>query len=66
MDDFEDCIAHLRIPVTHRRATRTTDLLERRFLEERRRLKIIANAFGEIAVVSMILLGAISAILSIG
>jgi transposase-like protein len=46
-DDFEACIAHLRLPVTHRRAIRTTNLLERLFLEERRRLKIIPNAFGE-------------------
>ena len=28
-------IAHLRLPVTHRRATRTTNLLGRLFLEER-------------------------------
>jgi putative transposase len=46
-DDFEACIAHLRLPVTHRRATRTTNLLERLFVEERRRLKIIPNGFGE-------------------
>lgn len=46
-DDFEACIAHLRMPVTHRRAIRTTNLLERLFLEERRRLKIIPNAWGE-------------------
>lgn len=46
-DDFEACIAHLRLPVTHRRAIRTTNLLERLFVEERRRLKIIPNAFGE-------------------
>jgi len=46
-DDFEACIAHLRLPVTHRRATRTTNLLERLFLEERRRLKTIPNTFGE-------------------
>jgi transposase-like protein len=46
-DDFESCIAHLRLPVTHRRATRTTNLLERLFVEERRRLKIIPNGFGE-------------------
>jgi transposase-like protein len=46
MGDFEACIAHLRMPVTHRRAIRTTNLLERLFLEERRRLKIIPNAFG--------------------
>jgi transposase-like protein len=46
-DDFEACIAHLRMPVTHRRAIRTTNLLERLFVEERRRLKIIPNAVGE-------------------
>ena len=47
VDDFEACIAHLRVPIAHRRATRTTNLLERLFVEERRRLKIIPNAFGE-------------------
>ena len=47
MDDFEACIAHLRLPIAHRRAARTTNLLERLFVEERRRLKIIPNAFGE-------------------
>ena len=52
-DDFEACIAHLRLPVTHRRATRTTNLLERLFLEERQRLKIIPNAFGEKAVLKL-------------
>jgi putative transposase len=46
-DDFEACIAHVRLPVTHRQATRTTNLLERLFVEERRRLKIIPNGFGE-------------------
>ena len=46
-DDFEACIAHLRLPVTHRRFARTTNLLERLFVEERRRLKIIPNGFGE-------------------
>lgn len=44
---FEACIAHLRLPIAHRRATRTTNLLERLFVEGRRRLKIIPNAFGE-------------------
>jgi putative transposase len=52
-EDFEACIAHLRLPVTHRRATRTTNLLERLFVEERRRLKIIPNGFGEKAVLKL-------------
>ena len=59
MDDFEACIAHLRMPVTHRRAIRTTNLLERLFVEERRRLKIIPNAFGERPVLKL-MLGAMS------
>ena len=46
-DDLEARIAHLRLPVTHRRFIRTTNLLERLFVEERRRLKIIPNGFGE-------------------
>jgi transposase-like protein len=59
MDDFEACIAHLRLPMTHRRAWDTasimpvTNLLERLFVEERRRLKIIPNAFGEKAVLKL-------------
>ena len=52
-DDFEACIAHLRMLITHRRAIRTTNLLERLFVEERRRLKIIPNAFGEKAVLKL-------------
>ena len=43
------------MPVTHRRAIRTTNLLERLFLEERRRLKIIPNAFGERPVLKLML-----------
>lgn len=52
-DDFEACIAHLRLPIAHRRVTRTTNLLERLFLEERRRTKIIPHAFGERAVLKL-------------
>lgn len=47
LDDFPACIAHLQLPMGHRRATRTTNLLERLFGEERRRTKIIPHAFGE-------------------
>jgi transposase-like protein len=44
-DDFEACIAHLRFPVGHRRAIRTTNLLERLSGEERPRTKVIPHAF---------------------
>ncbi len=47
LDDFEACIAHLQLPIAHRRVTRTTNLLERLFGEERRRTKVIPHAFGE-------------------
>src|SRR5215510_1473898 len=47
LEDFEACIAHLRFPLRHRKAIRTTNLLERLFSEERRRTKIIPHAFGE-------------------
>ena len=47
LDDFEACISHLRLPTSHRRAIRTTNMLERLFGEERRRTKVIPHAFGE-------------------
>jgi hypothetical protein len=51
-DDFEGCAAHLRLPVTHRRFVRTTNLLERLLVEERRWLKIMG--IGEKPVVKLI------------
>lgn len=36
-DDLEASLAHLKVPVRHRINVRTTNLLERSFLEERRR-----------------------------
>jgi transposase-like protein len=54
LEDFEACIAHLRFPIAHRRVIRTINLLERLFHEERRRMKIVANAFGERAVLKLI------------
>jgi transposase-like protein len=53
MDDLEACVAHLCTPIAHRRATRTTNLLERLFVEERRRLKIIPDAWVEKAVLKL-------------
>jgi transposase-like protein len=47
LEDFDACIAHLRCLIRHRKVIRTTNLLERLFLEERRRTKIIPHAFGE-------------------
>jgi transposase-like protein len=46
-EDFDACIAHLRCPPGHRKVIRTTNLLERLFGEERRRMKAVGTFFGE-------------------
>src|SRR5215208_6834731 len=40
-DDLEASLAHLKLPVRHRINVRTRNLLERSFVEERRRTKVI-------------------------
>ena len=40
-DDLDASLAHLKLPVAHRRSIRTTNALERSFGEERRRSKVI-------------------------
>ncbi len=40
-DDLDASLAHLRVPVAHRRYVPTTRLIERSFVEERRRTKVI-------------------------
>src|SRR5215472_885588 len=52
-EDFDACIAHLRCPPQHRRMIRTTNLLERLFREERRRLNAAGTLFGERAVLKL-------------
>ncbi|MCA1838649.1 MAG: IS256 family transposase, partial [Actinobacteria bacterium] len=46
-DDLEASLAHLKLPVKHRINVRTTNLLERSFLEERRRTKVIPRLMDE-------------------
>jgi putative transposase len=46
-DDLEASLAHLRLPVRHRINVRTTNLLERSFVEERRRTKVIPRLVDE-------------------
>ena len=46
-DDLEACLAFLKCPVIHHRRIRTTNLLERAFLEQRRRTKTIPRFFDE-------------------
>jgi putative transposase len=61
LDDFEACIAHLRFPVGHRKAIRTTNLLERLFEEENRRTKVMPHAFGERAMLKVMFAATIRA-----
>jgi transposase-like protein len=46
-DDWEACVAYLRCPTIHHKRIRTTNLLERSFLEERRRTRTIPRFFTE-------------------
>ena len=46
-DDWEAYIAYLRCPAIHHKRIRTTNLLERSFLEERRRTRTIPRFFTE-------------------
>jgi putative transposase len=46
-DDWEASVAYLRCPTVHHKRIRTTNLLERSFLEERRRTRTIPRFFTE-------------------
>jgi putative transposase len=59
--DLDTLVAHLRFPSEHRKRIRTTNLLERTFVEVRRRTKVIGRFPGETSALSLI-----SALLSLG
>lgn len=42
-DDLQACLVQLKYPYGHRRSIRTTNLIERSFVEQKRRTKIIPN-----------------------
>jgi transposase-like protein len=46
-DDLEACLSFLRCPAIHHKRIRTTNLLERAFVEERRRTRTIPRFFDE-------------------
>lgn len=46
-DDLDACLVQLRYPHSHRKFIRTTNLLERAFVEEKRRTKIIPSHINE-------------------
>ena len=53
-EHVDQLVAHLRFPLEHRKRTRSTNLLERTFVEVRRRTKIIARFPGETSALSLI------------
>lgn len=60
-DDLSACLTHLKYPEGHRRSIRTTNLIERAFVEEKRRTKIIpqhAHEKGAIGLVFSVLIRA--------
>jgi putative transposase len=52
--DLDALVAHLRWPSDHRKRIRTTNLLERTFVEVRRRTKVIGRFPGETSALSLI------------
>jgi hypothetical protein len=53
-DHVDQLVAHLRFSLEHRKRTRSTNLLERTFVEVRRRTKIIGRFPGETSALSRI------------
>ena len=52
--DLDTLVTHLRWPREHRKRSRTTNLLERTFVEVRRRTKVIGRFPGETSALSLI------------
>jgi hypothetical protein len=52
--DLDALVAHLRWPTEYRKRIRSTDLLERTFVEVRRRTKVIGQLPGEASALSLI------------
>src|ERR1044071_4359262 len=53
-EHVDQLVAHLRFPLEHRKPTSSTNLLERTFVEVRRRTKIIGRFPGETSALSLI------------
>jgi transposase-like protein len=53
-EHVDQLVAHLRFPLEHRKRTRSTNLLERTFVEVRRRTKVIGRFPGETSALSLI------------
>jgi putative transposase len=54
LDDLDALVVHLRFPVEHRKRVRSTNLLERTFVEVRRRTKVIGRIPGETSALALV------------
>jgi transposase-like protein len=52
--DLDKLVCHLRFPTAHRKRIRSTNLLERTFVEVRRRTKVIGRFPGETSALSLV------------
>jgi putative transposase len=52
--DLDALVCHLRFPAAHRKRIRSTNLLERTFVEVRRRTKVIGRFPGETSALCLI------------
>jgi putative transposase len=53
-DDLDACLSQLDFPSTHRKFIRTTNLLERAFVEEKRRTKVIPQHVNERGAIKLV------------
>lgn len=54
MDDFDSCIKHLEYPAIHHRFIRTTNLIERTFVEQKRRTKVMGQHNSERSAIGLV------------
>ena len=54
LDDAQASLNHLLIPQRHQQYVRTSNLVERAFVEERRRTKVIPHLWGEQSLVNLV------------
>jgi transposase-like protein len=54
LDDAQASLNHLEVPQRHQQYVRTSNLVERAFVEERRRTKVIPHLWGETSLVNLV------------
>ena len=54
LDDAQASLNHLLLPQRHQQYVRTSNLVERAFVEERRRTKVIPHLWGETSLVNLV------------